>query len=90
MRAALPAQEEAALPVEEQAMVSYPSSMALATATPDARSLSEAVGLMPSSLIYSALTPSSLPSESDSYSGVQPMRRNFETSTVSATGMSAR
>ena len=50
MRAALPAQEEAAFPVEEQAIVSYPSSMALATATPEARSLSEAVGLMPSSL----------------------------------------
>ena len=71
-------------------MVSYPSSMALATATPDARSLSEAVGLMPSSLTYSALSPSSRPSESERYSGDQPMRRKRETSTPSPTGSSAR
>ena len=42
--AALPAREEAALPVEEQAMVLAPASYALATAMALARSFREAVG----------------------------------------------
>ena len=56
--AAFPAREEAALPVEEQAMTSAPASRAFATAMALARSFNEAVGLMPSSLIYSLWIPS--------------------------------
>ena len=49
--AALPAREEAALPVEEQAMVWAPASRALTTAMAEARSFREAVGFCPSSLM---------------------------------------
>ena len=56
--AALPARDEAALPVDEQAMIFAPASPALATAMADARSLSDAVGFCPSSLTQSFLRPS--------------------------------
>ena len=56
--AALPAREEAALPVEEQAMTFAPASVALATAMELARSLREAVGFTPSSFTYRWAMPS--------------------------------
>ncbi len=55
--AAQPAQDDAALPVEEQLMVAAPASSAIAVATADARSLSEAVGLTPSSLMNTPESP---------------------------------
>jgi hypothetical protein len=48
--AAAPARDDAALPVEEQAMVVIFSSTALITAMADALSFNEAVGFCPSSL----------------------------------------
>ena len=49
--AALPARDYAALPVDEQAIVSAPASTAFATAIADALSFKLAVGFTPSSLI---------------------------------------
>ena len=51
--------DEAALPVEEQAMIFAPASPAFATAIAEARSFNDAVGLMPSSLTQSFLMPRS-------------------------------
>ena len=50
--------DEAAFPVEEQAIVSAPASIALATAMELARSFKEAVGLSPSSFTQSFPSPS--------------------------------
>ena len=58
--AAAPASEEAAFPVEEQVMTDAPASIAFATPTVEARSLSEAVGFTPSSLMSSSRSPRSL------------------------------
>ena len=87
--AALPASELAALPVDEQAMIFAPASFALATAMALARSLSEAVGFCPSSLIHSFFTPSSAPRRSASYSGLQPTRSGVS-GVLSSTGSSSR
>ena len=54
----------AAFPVEEQAITSAPASFAFATAIALARSFRDAVGLMPSSLMYSLAMPSSFASVS--------------------------
>jgi len=69
-----PASELAALPVEEQAMISFPASSALTTAIADALSLRDAVGFCPSSLIYRVFTPSVFASRSARYSGDPPTR----------------
>ena len=64
--AALPASDEAALPVDEQAMISAPASFALATAMAEARSLRDAVGFWPSSFTHSFLRPRSFARRSSS------------------------
>ena len=56
--AALPARDEAAFPVEEQAITLAPASRALATAMALARSFREAVGFWPSSFTKSRPRPS--------------------------------
>ena len=87
--AALPASELAALPVEEQAMVFAPASMALATAMALARSFKEAVGFWPSSFTHSFLMPSNSASFGSSYRGLQPTRSGVS-GVVSSTGSSSR
>ncbi len=52
-----PASDEAALPVDEQAIVLKPSSRAFVVPTAEARSLNEQVGRRPSSLSQSVATP---------------------------------
>ena len=64
--AALPAREDAALPVDEQAMIFAPASPALATAMAEARSLRDAVGFWPSSFTHSFLRPRSFARRSSS------------------------
>ena len=73
----------------KQAMTFAPASCALATAMAEARSLRDAVGFWPSSLIHSFLRPSSLPRRSASYSGDQPTRSGV-LGVVSSTGSSSR
>src|SRR5580692_1012350 len=55
--AAYAAADAAVLPVEAHKTVRAPASSALATATTMPRSLNEAVGFMPSNLMYSSSTP---------------------------------
>ena len=60
--AARQAIELPALPVLAPAMTLAPFSRALTSATAPARSLNEALGLSPSSLIYRCLSPTEAPS----------------------------
>src|SRR5208283_1188909 len=70
--AANPAREEAALPVEAQAICAAFFSTAFTTPTALARSLKDAVGLRPSSLTQQRATPNSPARRGVSYKGVQP------------------
>ena len=63
------------MPVEEQAMVSAPASLAFTTARAEARSFREDVGFCPSSLRYRAFSPSARARLSALYSGDQPTRK---------------
>ena len=63
----------ARLPVEAQATVSKPSSMARARATDTTRSLNECVGFAVSFLIHSSPIPSRSARRSARTSGVQPV-----------------
>ena len=68
----------ARLPVEEQASVSMPSSIALAQATATTRSLKECVGFAVSVLMKSSPMPSAAARRGAERSGVMPgARRGF-------------
>ena len=69
-------------------MIFAPASFALATAMAEARSLSDAVGLMPSSFTQSFLRPSCAARRGSSYSGLQPTRSGVS-GVVSSTGSSS-
>src|SRR5271169_6555797 len=71
--AAKHASDEAALPVDAAAMVLAWYSVAFITPTELARSLNDALGLRPSSLIYRSRTPTHSESRSAWYTGVQPI-----------------
>jgi hypothetical protein len=61
------------LPVDAQATVSKPSSIARASATDTTRSLNECVGFAVSFLIHTSPSPSRSASRSARTSGVQPV-----------------
>src|SRR5574340_1735006 len=89
--AAIPASAAPALPVEAVTVTSAPISSARATTTDDARSLYEAVGLRPSSLIHKFRRPSCLASRSVLYVGVQPaLRSGVPSKPGSLTGRSGK
>jgi len=64
--------DEAALPVDAQAIRSVPACSAMTTPTALARSLRLADGLRPSSFTATARTPSHFASRSDVDTGLQP------------------
>src|SRR4051812_35908400 len=70
--AANPAHDEAAFPVDEQVMVSKPSSTALVAPTHELRSLKLPVGRRPSSFTKKLAMPQRLATLGNSIMGVQP------------------
>src|SRR3954471_11499444 len=70
--AAKPAHDDAAFPVDEQVMVSKPSSTALVVPMHDERSLKLPVGKRPSSLMKKLAMPQRLATSGNSITGVQP------------------
>ena len=68
----IPASDDAALPVEAQAIVLNPNSSAFITPTELARSLNEFVGLRPSSFKNNFKIPMAFARRGTSYTGVQP------------------
>src|ERR1700722_15753929 len=71
-RAAYAAADAAVLPVDAHSTVRAPASTALATATTMPRSLKDAVGFMPSNLMYNSSTPTHAASRGTLNSGVSP------------------